>query len=37
MKEVCDEIDNLTLPFEYDFDGFFKKKEYIDISFDKSV
>ena len=36
MKEVCDEIDNLTLPFEYDFDGFFKKKEYIDISFDKS-
>ena len=33
MKEVCDEIDNLTLPFEYDFDEKFIKPEYIDIKF----
>jgi len=36
MKEVCDEIDNLTLPFEYDFDEKFIKPEYIDIKFEKS-
>ena len=34
MKEVCDEIDNLTLPFEYDFDSTFIKKEYADIEFE---
>ena len=36
MKEVCDEIDNLTLPFEYDFDGSFIKKEYANIVFQNS-
>jgi len=34
MKEVCDEIDNLTLPFEYDFDKKFIKEEYKDIEFE---
>ena len=36
MKEVCDEIDKLTLPFEYDFDGKFIKEEYINIKFENS-
>ena len=34
MKEVCNEIDNLTLPFEYDFDKKFIKEEYKDIEFE---
>ena len=36
MKEVCDEIDELTLPFEYDFDVKFIKDEYANIKFDNS-
>ena len=36
MKEVCDEIDNLTLPFEYDFDSNFIKEEYKGIEFEDS-
>ena len=36
MKEVCDEIDNLTLPFEYDFDPSLIKKEYANIEFQNS-
>ena len=36
MKEVCDEIDKLTLPFEYDFDDKFIKEEYKNIQFEDS-
>ena len=36
MKEVCEEVDNLTLPFEYDFEGSFIKDEYKDINFQNS-
>ena len=34
MKEVCDEIDNLTIPFENDFDDKFIKEEYKKIKFE---
>ena len=34
MKEVCDEIDKLTLPFEYDFESKFIKEEYKNIEFE---
>jgi len=35
-KEVCNEIDNLTLPFEYDFDDSFIKEEYKNINIGNS-
>ena len=34
MKEVCDEIDKLTVPFEFDFQKNIVKEEYMDIKFD---
>ena len=34
MKEVFDEIDNLTIPFELDFEKGNAKKEVMDIEFD---
>ena len=35
MKEVCDEIDKLTIPFEIDFEKNIVQEEYMDIKFDK--
>ena len=35
-KEVCEEIDNLTLSFEYDFDSTFIKNEYAKIDLGKN-
>ena len=34
MKEVSDEIDKLTVPFEFDFQKNIVKEEYMDIKFD---